>query len=516
MQVSMPRRDLAGSPAPGHAQRPVLAHLAPTVGLIAGAIALGLFLARAPLHWAAALVGVAFGAVLLMRQPALALVGLAFSIPFGSLYEIPLGGATLGPSELLVAALAATWTVQVMASRRLPTLCSGPWIAYLVYLGVLALGAMRAPSFAAAAKELLKWAEFGIVFAYVASHGETRTLYWMVLALLLAGIAEGLLGIYQFLFQVGPPGFVLMRRFMRAHGTFLQPNPFAGYTGLLLPTAYGLVLTAWRGDALGEDAGIWRRRILWGTAIIATGVLLAALIMSWSRGALLGMLAGGALVTLALGKRAGPAILTVILIALLVVPNPLALLPAGLAQRLTGITEYVGVGDLSQVEVNDDNFAVIERTAHWVAAWRMFAEHPWLGVGTGQYATEYSRVALPRWHEPLGHAHNYYLNILAENGLLGLVAYLAMMIAMVTAAWQSASRAPGWRRGLALGTLGMLGYLLTHSLVDNLYVHEMYLLVAMLVGATHAIRDASQETTNPIDVHRSIHVTNHQGTSDRI
>lgn len=486
MHVSMQRSDLSGSPAPEYDQRPAIAHLGPTVGLCFMAILAGLFLARAPLPWAMAMVSVAFGAVLLVRQPALALVGLACSIPFGSLYEIPLGGVTLGPSELLVGALAVTWAIRVMTSRQLPTLRSASWIAYLAFCGVLILCANRAASYSAAAKELLKWTEFGIVFAHVAGHCRKGVLYWVVLALLLAGIAEGLLGIYQFLFQVGPPGFVLMGRFMRAHGTFLQPNPFAGYTGLLLPTAYGLVLTTWRKGALGEKASPWQRPLLWGTAMIATGVLMAALIMSWSRGALLGMLAGGALVTLALGKRAGPAMLTVILIALLIVPSPLALLPTSLAQRLTGITAYVGIGDLSQAEINDENFAVIERTAHWIAAWRMFEMRPWLGVGTGQYATVYSSVNVPRWREPLGHAHNYYLNVLSENGLVGLAAYLTMMGAMGISVWRVATRATRWRRGLALGALGMLGHLLTHSLVDNLYVHEMYLLVAMLVAIAQA------------------------------
>jgi len=35
---------------------------------------------------------------------------------------------------------------------------------------------------------------------------------------------------------------------------------------------------------------------------------------------------------------------------------------------------------------------------------------------------------------------------------------------------------------LALGALGMVGHVLTHSLVDNLYVHDMYLQVAILLG----------------------------------
>ena len=66
--------------------------------------------------------------------------------------------------------------------------------------------------------------------------------------LLGTGALVALHGIYQFLFQVGPEGFVLFDRFMRAYGTFEQPNPYAGYLGLTLPLAVGLVV-AWIASA---------------------------------------------------------------------------------------------------------------------------------------------------------------------------------------------------------------------------------------------------------------------------
>ena len=80
---------------------------------------------------------------------------------------------------------------------------------------------------------------------------------------------------------------------------------------------------------------------------------------------------------------------------------------------------------LSQT-VTDENFAVIERLAHWVAALRMWEQEPWLGIGPGNYAAVYPAVRLPLWEEALGHAHNLYLNTLAESGLIGLTAFVAI------------------------------------------------------------------------------------------
>ena len=174
-------------------------------------------------------------------------------------------------------------------------------------------------------------------------------------------------------------------------------------------------------------------------------------------------------------------VLTGVLLVLSLAPYLIPLLPVGLVRRFSDLARYLGQ-DLTAIEITDVNFSIIERVAHWQAAWRMFTAHPWLGVGTGQYATAYASVALPRWQDPLGHAHNYYLHVLAEGGLLGLTGYLVLLIASISSVWRCAVRRSAWSNILCLGILGILGHLYIHNFFDNLYVHEMYLLVAMLLG----------------------------------
>jgi O-antigen ligase len=462
--------------------------------IVMGLLALGLFLARAPLGLCLVVVLGTIVLVALSLRPVLALYLLAFSIPFGSLYELSLGGVTVGTSELLVLALVTAWLLRMMAFRRIRVARSRLTGALLCYLGALFISIWPARNLAPALKELAKWIEFLLVYLFITSELGQTQLQVLIGALLLAGTFEGALGIYQFLRQVGPPGFVLFGRYMRAYGTFLQPNPFGGYMGLLLPLAYTTVFARWR-DALNAFRGrALGSATLWGLALLASAVMSAGLVMSWSRGALLGFGAGVALVGLALGRKAAPAVLVVALILILLGPMWLAMLPQGLVGRLTDAAQYVGK-DLMAVEVTDESFALIERAAHWYAAWRLFDQRPWLGVGTGQYATVYPSVALPRWQDPLGHAHNYYLNVLAEGGLVGLAAYLIFVLTALGIAWRATGREHSWRRGLALAALGMLGHLLVHSVFDNLYVHEMYLLVAVFLGmvASLANRDCKGE-----------------------
>jgi O-antigen ligase len=431
----------------------------------------------------AALVLIATGGTLLLLHPALGLYALAFAIPFGSLRQLSVGGVSVGATDALVAGVGVAWLARMLVHGKLRLPRAPLTLPLSLYLAALAISLLPAPQIAPAAKEVAKWTQVLLVYLLVAGElgRRERVAALLAAALLAAGLAQGLLGIYQFMRQVGPPAFVLFGRYMRAHGTFLQPNPYGGYLGLLLPLAYSLVLALWPGtsSAAGQRRTGWVA--LWALAGLASGIMGAALLMSWSRGALLGLFAGLGLVATARLRRAWPVLASAILILALVAPAVPGLLPQGFVSRLTDSFVYVGM-DLTAVEITDDNFAVIERMAHWAAAWRMFESSPWLGVGTGQYAVAYEAVAIPRWDDPLGHAHNYYLNTLAETGLLGLGAYLVLMLAALVTVWRAARHARGLGLGLALGALGMWGHLTAHSAFDNLYVHGMYLLVAMLLG----------------------------------
>jgi O-antigen ligase len=96
-------------------------------------------------------------------------------------------------------------------------------------------------------------------------------------------------------------------------------------------------------------------------------------------------------------------------------------LPTTVIQRFADVLPTIRIPDIATVEVTDTNFAAIERLAHWGAALAMWRDHLWLGVGFGNYAAVYPPM-LSSVGSTTGHAHNYYLNVGAETGLLGLVA----------------------------------------------------------------------------------------------
>ena len=69
-----------------------------------------------------------------------------------------------------------------------------------------------------------------------------------------------------------------------------------------------------------------------------------------------------------------------------------------------------------------------ERILIWQSAWNMFKDHPILGVGLGQYTENYQQKYIsPQAKEPkLGHAHNNFMQMLAENGILGFAGFVIM------------------------------------------------------------------------------------------
>lgn len=69
-----------------------------------------------------------------------------------------------------------------------------------------------------------------------------------------------------------------------------------------------------------------------------------------------------------------------------------------------------------------------ERILIWQSAWNMFKDHPILGVGLGQYTENYQQKYIsPQAKEPkLGHAHNNFMQMLAENGIVGFAWFVIM------------------------------------------------------------------------------------------
>jgi putative inorganic carbon (HCO3(-)) transporter len=456
-----------------------------------------------PLPWSVALAAGGVIVTLIILRPQLGLYLLVFSVPFSSPWELRLGITTVGATEALVLLTVASWLARMCVQRDL-RLRAGPWSLPLVlFLGAGVLSLLGASSLQHAGKELLKWVEVLGVYLFVVNGLDQSQARTATGAVLLAGGAAALQGAYQFFLQIGPEHFMLFGRFMRAYGTFEQPNPYGGYLGMVWPLALGITISGLWGkdrEAISLAGRPWHGAVLRLLAGCIAAFVLAVLVMTWSRGAWLGAVAAMVAMGAALLVRSGARLAVLGSVALLVLGYGLAAMglsfvPPSIVGRFTDFVPYVETGslDVRGVEINDANYAVIERLAHWQSAVQMWADHPWLGVGIGNYEVAYPAYQLPGWDEPLGHAHNYYLNIGAEAGALGVLGYLVLWGSVVWQAWRASVTRQGAAWGIGLGVLGVVAHLGMHHLFDNLFVHNMYLHLAALVGLlTHTTATAGE------------------------
>lgn len=484
-----------------------------------------LFLGRQPLHPAVTVAGIALLVLALallplpmlgLMLPLIAAVLLAaldpiyglclvlLSVPIQEVVHLP-GGLSYTQAAMILA-VAASGIGWFTRPQRI-TVPKWPLLLWLAFLWVLLFATTRTPfSLTAALKETLRWAEsFVIWLLVIALVRQPRHVVLLVACLLLAPFSEALFGLWQFVTGSGPPSFRIAAGlpFVRAYGTIGQPNSLAGYLNMGWPLAFALALgTSWQlwrnhqgrrtGQRLALVAGLW----------FLAGALLAALLASFSRGAWLGAAVGLGGMAIALGGRARWVALLALGIGLLaLVLGGIGFLPAALAGRLLSIFSYLIPFDASTVTITPANFAVVERMSQIQAGWRMFLGHPLSGVGPGNFSIAYPAFAVEPWYVSRGHAHNYYVHMLAETGLVGTLAYLGLLGSLILQAqYTLRSVQSATLRSITIGCCGIMAAVVGHDMFENLHVLSMGIQLAAvwgLLGVLPAIAQRPHRNQQP-------------------
>ncbi|MHB8619734.1 MAG: O-antigen ligase family protein, partial [Chloroflexota bacterium] len=296
----------------------------------------------------------------------------------------------------------------------------------------------------------------------------------------LATLSEDALGAAQVALRIGPPAFLIGGRILRAYGTFGQPNPFGGYLNLTLPVMVGVVLFT-----PSRKTRFWA-----GLAAAGTGLIL---VTTLSRGAWLGCATSLAVIGLVASRRVAAWVWLGLLGGSFVLfAAVFGIIPFGLTGR---VLSAFGLAGVSLDSVTPQNFSAVQRLAFWQAGVNMFTANPLLGVGIGNYISAYPTYAAQGWEQVLGHAHDYYLNTAAETGIIGLVAYLNLLLAAFRHLYRTVRTVhTGVWHGVAIGLLGMLTAISVHNLVDNMYVHGIPVYIGLLLGSATVLARTALES----------------------
>ncbi len=455
--------------------------------LVAAAL-IGFFIATQPLG--VVIVVLAFFAFVLLAciSPLAAIVIMLVLAPMRTLIateasvQLPLD---IGQLALIGFLLAWLITQAARGERLVRVFSSHVSVLLVIFIIITGFTAFSATSLTAWLNEWLKWLQMLVLVTFTLNHFQKRKWEWLLFGLTLAAVAHAWIGIYEFFGGSGALHLLIDGRFFRAFGTFGQPNPFGGFMGLVAPVT--LMAT------LGYGARVWNAKsskinnldfALMLFYLVSSGFILIGIGMSWSRGAWIGLGAALAVTAFAVPRNTRWGLLFVgSAVSLLGVLWFTGALPRSVVERLeTSTQEFFAFEDVRGIDITPENYAVAERLAHWQAALNMATAHPLLGVGLGNYEVVYPEYRLVNWPEPLGHAHNYYLNILAEAGIIGLLVYGKVWVGIIALSWRGRRHPDILSRFVIIGLLGTWVYLAVHSFFDNLYVNNLFLHMGLMLG----------------------------------
>ena len=243
----------------------------------------------------------------------------------------------------------------------------------------------------------------------------------------------------------------------QAFGPFINRHHFAGYMELALALPLGLVFTG----AIEKE-----KRFIY---IFAAGLMAVALVMTNSRGGIISLVAELLFLVATMGLRRHrhkkrheerpPRIKS-------------AAMKAGLALALIvalfgGVVLLGGEDALTRIvgTVNTDD-PTTGRAHFWSVTVDIIKTHPWIGTGLGAFGVVYTGYDSRNGMYRLEQAHNDYLQVLSDGGIIGAVIGLFFVVNLFRMGFTRRDSRDEFRRGVATGAMAGCFAVLVHSFFD--------------------------------------------------
>ena len=348
------------------------------------------------------------------------------------------------PAAIVVALL--FWPVRLLADGRLSVKTPADWPTALLILTIpvtLYISALPEVSKVQGLRLLTGVLLFYAIVNWTRTQGNLRllltgiTLTGLILALVAPLSVEWAFGKLPFI----PP--VLYDRFVVLISDTIHPNVLAGVLILILPITLSVPLFAW------SDMR-WLERILFLSASLAIFIVLA---LTQSRGSWIA--------------------LSVVLLSLLFLRWRWGWIGFLLAVFASLAAAYLlGINTIIQALASNPTIGDLNgRFEIWSRAIYMLVDFPYTGIGFGSFEEVVNALYPFSLLSPTGipHAHNIFLQIGVDLGIPGLIAWLSILMVMVSTSWAVYTLGrgrSGWFAGLGAGLLLSQLALITHGMTD--------------------------------------------------
>ncbi|MEK6299793.1 MAG: O-antigen ligase family protein [Acidobacteriota bacterium] len=426
-------------------------------------------------------------------------VGLLVTVVFTALAHGAVESWSLALYELIITLLLLMWAIKSILDRKLKITI--PAIAWPIF-ALLVIGAAQSISIGGPDTEIRS-----LSMDVEATRATVTVLFFLLMSFLIAanfldsrerfqtlirfvvvyGLVLAVFALIQHLTWDGRFYWFRPTRVYAVFGPFANRNHYAGYMAMLIPVPVGLILSR----AVPKEA--W---LLFGFGAAIMGL---TVVVSLSRGGMVSVFAGLMFVAVMSGRQA------------LARGGARVRRSAGGRSRsqamvrtgaVVAIAIAIAVGVFwigAEGVINRAAQSIDEQSApsqmrffgrEWV--WRdtltMFSNHPIIGAGLGAYETVYPMYTHSNGYMVVQYAHNDYLQLLSDAGIVGGVAGIWFLVLLFRAIARGTRSADPLLAGLAVGCGGGIFAILVHSLFDfNLQIPSNCLLFLLLAAVVSNI-----------------------------
>lgn len=264
-----------------------------------------------------------------------------------------------------------------------------------------------------------------------------------------------------------------------SYGSFVNRHNFAAFIEMAIAVPLGMMFVG----AVEKD-----RKLLFITAIALMGI---ALVLSGSRGGLAAFLAEICFLVILTTrtKNYNQFILKIGLSVALVAIVVVGAIMVGGESSLSRISESVGSDNVTS-----------GRTEIWSVSLQIIKNNLPFGAGLGAYSVAYTPYDAFNGLTRVEQAHNDYLQVLADAGLVGLIIGAAFLFLFFKTGIKNVNTKNTFRRGVAVGAFAGCFAVLVHSFFDFVLhttaVSVLFLTLMALVVVSG--RDSSDDEEMPV------------------
>ncbi len=424
------------------------------------------------------------------------------TLAYGTVHYWAMGLFNLGALTILILWVLDAWSLGTMRVSRnvlqLPLL--GALVLGFVQLlpmrevandAALAFGLANTLSFDPYSTRLVlvQFATLLVYFSATLVFIDTpHRLHLMVRTIMIFGFLLAIFGLTQSF--TSPTKVYWMRELNQstAFGPFINRHHFAGYMELTIALPLGLLFAG----AVDKE-----KRLLF---IFIAGLMGVALVMTASRGGIISLVAEIMFFVIATGmfpkysehrhRRST---------RLKALGVRLALAAALLVSLFIGVLTLGGEMSINRLIVDsvNTNDPTTGRAHFWSVTLEIIKAHPWIGTGLGAFGVVYTKFDTRNGLFRLEQAHNDYLQVLSDGGIIGAVLALGFVGLLFYRAFARARSRDDFRRGVALASVGGCFAVLVHSFFDFTLHTTSNALLFLVLAALATLNGRVEEAVAP-------------------